>query len=358
MRVSDHQWDSGALDNSPPDCRSAPTTTAMWVVVVGRSALRRYSDAEPGGKASSGRDDHTAARVPFPTYPRKSPHAHRRAGGVLPFDQSDALEFDPALVALAARGPDSRIRLPCGEAEPWLMTSHARVRQVTRDPRLSRAAIVGRCHPRMAPEPIVAPEAVNVADTPVGTAARSDDLRTARRTGGGPRGPARVHDAAAATAPGSGICVWPSVRKRCAGTPRPSAAPPSAFRRTGDAARTHPRRECSRTVRRSRPTASPSSEPSGPPSSPRTGWPAWVRSSRTSAPTAWTRMPRSPAPEQRTLWLTLEEIEILPNARHCCASWSARPASTDGARDVRPASLAEAETLLDTRSRLRTTDTL
>lgn len=88
-----------------------------------------------------------------------------------PFDHSDALEFDPALVALAARGPVSRIRLSYGEAGAWLVTSHAGVRQVTCDLRLSRAAIVGRDYPRMTPEPIVSPESANVADTPVGAAA-------------------------------------------------------------------------------------------------------------------------------------------------------------------------------------------
>ncbi len=218
-RVSDHQWDSGALDDSPPGCRSAPTATALCAVVVGQllGGIRTRSQA--------GR--HRAGGMITPPPACRSPRT-RGSHSMPTDDQVVSCPFDhsDALVALAARGPGSRIRLPCGEAGAWLMTSHARVRQVTRDPRLSRAAIVGRDHPRMAPEPIVSPEAINVADTPVGAAAPSDDLRTARRIGGGPRGPAGVHDAAAATAPGSGICVWLSVRKRCAGAPRPSAAFP------------------------------------------------------------------------------------------------------------------------------------
>ncbi|MGW3466100.1 hypothetical protein ACWDE9_44085, partial [Streptomyces olivaceoviridis] len=89
-----------------------------------------------------------------------------------PFDFADALEYDPALDALARRGPVSRIRLPYGEAEAWLVTSFAGVRQVTCDPRFSRAAIVGRDYPRMTPEPIVSPESINVTDPPHATRLR------------------------------------------------------------------------------------------------------------------------------------------------------------------------------------------
>ncbi|MFI9803749.1 cytochrome P450 [Streptomyces sp. NPDC052301] len=89
-----------------------------------------------------------------------------------PFDFAHALEFDPSLAALAQDGPVSRIRLPYGEAEAWLVTSFAGVRQVTCDPRFSRAAIVGRDYPRMTPEPIVSPESINVADPPHGTRLR------------------------------------------------------------------------------------------------------------------------------------------------------------------------------------------
>ncbi|MEU7425355.1 cytochrome P450 [Streptomyces sp. NPDC048362] len=89
-----------------------------------------------------------------------------------PFDFADALEFDPSLASLAERGPVSRIRLPYGEAEAWLVTSFAGVRQVTCDPRFSRAAIIGRDYPRMTPEPIVSPESINVTDPPYVTRLR------------------------------------------------------------------------------------------------------------------------------------------------------------------------------------------
>ncbi|MFF8291664.1 cytochrome P450 [Streptomyces sp. NPDC016309] len=83
-----------------------------------------------------------------------------------PFDFSEALDFDPVLADLMARGPVSRVRLPYGDADAWLVTSFDGVRRVTTDPRFSRAAIVGRDYPRLTPEPIVSPESVNVLDPP------------------------------------------------------------------------------------------------------------------------------------------------------------------------------------------------
>lgn len=92
---------------------------------------------------------------------------------VCPFDFSEALEFDPELAMLMSReGGVSRIRLPYGDADAWLVTSFDDVRQVTTDHRLSRAEIVGRDYPRMTPEPIVSPESINVVDPP-----RSSRLR-------------------------------------------------------------------------------------------------------------------------------------------------------------------------------------
>ncbi|MFI1768328.1 cytochrome P450 [Streptomyces sp. NPDC020800] len=97
---------------------------------------------------------------------------HDTADRSCPFDFADALEFDPSLAALAQNGPVCRIRLPYGEAEAWLVTSFAGVRQVTCDPKFSRAAIVGRNYPRMTPEPIVSPESINVTDPPHATRLR------------------------------------------------------------------------------------------------------------------------------------------------------------------------------------------
>lgn len=82
------------------------------------------------------------------------------------FDFAEALEFDPSLQRLLDEEPVCRIRLPYGEADAWLVTRYDDVKAVTTDRRLSRAAIVGRDYPRMTPEPIIQPEAINVVDPP------------------------------------------------------------------------------------------------------------------------------------------------------------------------------------------------
>ncbi|MFE7774468.1 cytochrome P450 [Streptomyces sp. NPDC057445] len=83
-----------------------------------------------------------------------------------PFDYSEGLEFDPALAELMARGPITRIRLPYGDADAWLVTGFDGVRQVTTDQRFSRAEIMGYDYPRLTPEPIVSKESINVMDPP------------------------------------------------------------------------------------------------------------------------------------------------------------------------------------------------
>ncbi|MEV0241554.1 cytochrome P450 [Streptomyces sp. NPDC050674] len=100
-----------------------------------------------------------------------------------PFDFSEHLAFDPSLAQLMADGPVSRIRLPYGEAEAWLVTTFDGVRQVTTDPRFSRAAIVGRDYPRMTPEPIISPESLNVMDPPRGTRLRHAAARAFTQSG-------------------------------------------------------------------------------------------------------------------------------------------------------------------------------
>ncbi|MFH8534738.1 cytochrome P450 [Streptomyces tendae] len=89
-----------------------------------------------------------------------------------PFDFSEALDFDPSLAELMARDRPTRIRLPYGDADAWLVTGFDDVRQVTTDHRFSRAAIMARDYPRLTPEPIVSPESINVIDPP-----RSSRLR-------------------------------------------------------------------------------------------------------------------------------------------------------------------------------------
>ncbi|GGT15383.1 cytochrome P450 [Streptomyces chromofuscus] len=94
------------------------------------------------------------------------------ASPTCPFDFSEALDFDPALAALAESPTPTRIRLSYGDADAWLVTGFEAVKQVTTDHRLSRAGIIGRDYPRMTPEPIVSPESVNVMDPPHSTRVR------------------------------------------------------------------------------------------------------------------------------------------------------------------------------------------
>lgn len=89
-----------------------------------------------------------------------------------PFDFSEGLEFDPSLAALMARDAPTRIRLPYGEADAWLITRFEEVRKVTTDQRFSRAGITGFDYPRLTPEPIVSPESINVTDPPHSTRVR------------------------------------------------------------------------------------------------------------------------------------------------------------------------------------------
>ncbi|WUD78004.1 cytochrome P450 [Streptomyces sp. NBC_00510] len=90
-----------------------------------------------------------------------------------PFDFAEALEFDPQLKHFLENEQISRIKLPHGEGEAWLVTRYEDVRTVTTDRRFSRAAVVGKDFPRMTPEPIVQDEAINVMDPPDSSRLRS-----------------------------------------------------------------------------------------------------------------------------------------------------------------------------------------
>ncbi|MFJ9821336.1 cytochrome P450 [Streptomyces sp. NPDC101151] len=83
-----------------------------------------------------------------------------------PFDFSEGLEFDPSLAALMDRDAITRIRLPYGDSDAWLVTGFEGVQQVTTDQRFSRAAILDHDYPRLTPEPIVSAESINVMDPP------------------------------------------------------------------------------------------------------------------------------------------------------------------------------------------------
>lgn len=90
-----------------------------------------------------------------------------------PFDFAHQLEFDPQLKELLTTAPVSRIRMPYGEGDAWLVTRYEDVRTVTTDRRFSRSAVTGRDFPRMTPEPIVQDEAINLMDPPASSRLRS-----------------------------------------------------------------------------------------------------------------------------------------------------------------------------------------
>ncbi|SFS42064.1 cytochrome P450 [Saccharopolyspora flava] len=76
------------------------------------------------------------------------------------------LEFDPFLADALRHRPVSRIRMPYGDGDAWLVTRYDDVRMVTSDPRFSRAEIVGRTFPKMTPHHIPVDKAVSFADPP------------------------------------------------------------------------------------------------------------------------------------------------------------------------------------------------
>lgn len=87
--------------------------------------------------------------------------------GVRTYDAPDlpALDFDPFLRASLADAPVSRIRLPHGEGDCWLVTRYEDVRFVTSDARFSRD-IVGLPIPKMTKHFIPLDRAVSFVDPP------------------------------------------------------------------------------------------------------------------------------------------------------------------------------------------------
>ncbi|MFI8962899.1 cytochrome P450 [Streptomyces sp. NPDC053493] len=75
-------------------------------------------------------------------------------------------DFDPVPHRLLHEEPVARIRLPHGEGHAWLVTRYEDVKQVTSDPRLSRARTVGRPIPSTTPHTLAPPGGVGRADPP------------------------------------------------------------------------------------------------------------------------------------------------------------------------------------------------
>jgi cytochrome P450 len=68
-----------------------------------------------------------------------------------PFGEPDRLVLHPMYAHLREHEPVARVQMPFGE-ESWLVTRHADVRTVLGDPRFSRAAVLDRDPPRVAPQ--------------------------------------------------------------------------------------------------------------------------------------------------------------------------------------------------------------
>jgi cytochrome P450 len=83
-----------------------------------------------------------------------------------PFRHDDALEPDPFMTRMRTEAPVSRVRMPYGEGDCWLVTRYGDVRTVTVDRRFSRAALIGRDFPRITPAPIAQSEQINLMDPP------------------------------------------------------------------------------------------------------------------------------------------------------------------------------------------------
>jgi cytochrome P450 len=89
-----------------------------------------------------------------------------------PFRHERALDPDPLLRELRDESPVSRITMPYGTGWAWLVTRYEDVRAVVSDHRFSRALGVGRDLPRLTPEPIAQPDAINLMDPPEHTRLR------------------------------------------------------------------------------------------------------------------------------------------------------------------------------------------
>ncbi|MFF1478546.1 cytochrome P450 [Streptomyces sp. NPDC058301] len=75
------------------------------------------------------------------------------------------LDFDPFLQESLSDAPVSRIRLPHGKGDCWLVTRHKDVKFVTSDPRFSRN-VLGRSVPKMTKHFIPLDRAVSFVDPP------------------------------------------------------------------------------------------------------------------------------------------------------------------------------------------------
>ncbi|MEV3987488.1 cytochrome P450 [Streptomyces sp. NPDC049837] len=81
-------------------------------------------------------------------------------------DHLGALDFDPLLHRLLREEPIARVTLRFGEGEAWLATSYEYVRDISADPRFSRALTVGRPVTSMTPHTVAPVGGIGRTDPP------------------------------------------------------------------------------------------------------------------------------------------------------------------------------------------------
>ncbi|WP_030902301.1 cytochrome P450 [Streptomyces sp. NRRL F-5126] len=98
-----------------------------------------------------------------------------------PVSHLDGLDFDPLLHRLLREEPVARVRMRFGEGDAWLVTRYDDVKDVTSDPRFSRALTVGRPITGMTPHQIAPASGVGRTDPPVHTRLRRLTSQAFRR---------------------------------------------------------------------------------------------------------------------------------------------------------------------------------
>ncbi|MGW7103333.1 cytochrome P450 [Streptomyces sp. NPDC054883] len=83
-----------------------------------------------------------------------------------PVEHLDALDFDPLLHRLVREEPVALVRMRFGEGHAWLVTRYEHVKEVTSDPRFSRALTVDRPVTGMTPHNVAPAGGIGRTDAP------------------------------------------------------------------------------------------------------------------------------------------------------------------------------------------------
>jgi biflaviolin synthase len=126
--------------------------------------------ASPEQQPPSGKPEPTRkpkpSREPEPSREPSPPGKGKHPVHYWPVDDLPGITFDPLLTRLLHTEPVARIKLRFGEGHAWLATRYEDVKEVSSDPRLSRAATLERPVTSMTPHRIGLPGAVGRTDPP------------------------------------------------------------------------------------------------------------------------------------------------------------------------------------------------